>query len=234
MAMLPPSVVTTSPPPQPPPLPLSPTSRSSRSPILGAPAPAPVPAPPLLELFEGDDSYPVGEFIAMAEYMMSSHADYYVTAARRIGYASNNFSGRARLWFTYILGKSPRPHCLRSWDEFRTALLQYFGDVDPVPHTVLLRLTQEDNDVVWYAKEFREKAAVCRVAVDHEYYRRWFVLGLQPAIRDRTLRALYHLGTFQDVVRHAREIEVALLAVSQPHTAHSSHLSRTRAHTPTH
>lgn len=222
MAMLPPSVITTSPPLPPVPTPLSPTSRSSRSPIQ-IPAPAPVPAPPLLELFEGDDGYPVAEFVNMAEYMMSAHADYYTTAARRIAYVSNNFSGRARLWFTYILGKSPRPHCLRSWEEFRVALLQYFGDVDPVPHTVLLKLNQEDHETVWYAREFREKAAACRVDVNHEYYRRWFVLGLQPAIRDRTLRAFYHLSSFQEVVRHAREIEVALLSVLP--NSHHSHTS---------
>lgn len=226
-SVLPPSVVTTSPPPLPP-LPLSPSSRASRSPILSG-VPTPVPAPHLLELFEGDDAYPVGEFVAMAEFAMAAHADYYTTAARRIAFVSNNFSGRARLWFTYILGKNPRPHCLRSWEEFKTALLQYFGDVDPVPHTVLLRLTQEDNDVVWYAKEFREKAVGCRVAVDHEYYRRWFVLGLQPAIRERTLRALYHLATFQDVVRHAREIEVALLGVTRQ-GSHVSHVSQAATH----
>lgn len=166
--------------------------------------------PPMVHLFSGAYTYPVEEFVAIADASMAAAPDYYCTPERKRAYVVAALTGRARLWFT----RWSQHHLSASHEEFRSALLEEFHINDtPTEHQKFRHLTQGLSTVACYARDFEAAAGRSKEAVDTQFNRLRFAYGLSPHISDYVLERFADCPTFKDLVNEAGLVEEHFKAI---------------------
>lgn len=164
----------------------------------------PRPVPAMVHHFSGAYTYPVEEFLAVADACMAAAPDYYCTPRRRCAYVAAALVGRARLWFTHWA----KHHASASYEAFRAALLEEFHIGDPPTEQQKFRhLTQGISSVACYAREFETGAAIAMENEESQQSRLRFAYGLSSPIRAHVLERFAYCATFKDLVNEARRIE---------------------------
>lgn len=92
--------------------------------------PSPLSLPPA-ELFSGDASYPVEQFLAILDAtwpLLPLPADEPRLSAAKIAYLAQHLRGRARLWFAeHLHHRASGMHGAHTYAQLRAHLLQVFG-----------------------------------------------------------------------------------------------------------
>lgn len=155
--------------------------------------------------FHGAYTYPVEEFLAVADTCMAAAPDYYCTPERKRAYIAAALTGRARLWFTHWTKQNPSAS---SYEEFRAALMEEFHiDDSPTEKQKLRHLTQGISTVACYAKAFEIAARRNKEDVQTQYNRLHFAYGLNERISAHVLERFAYCPTLEDLVNEARQIE---------------------------
>lgn len=164
----------------------------------------PRPVPAMVHLFSGAYTYPVEEFLAVADACMAAAPDYYCTPERKRVYVAAALAGRARLWFT----NWAKHHISASYEEFRSALLDEFHiDDAPTEQQKFRHLTQGISTVACYAREFETAACLSKEEVETQYNRLRFAYGLNRPVSGHVLERFAYCPTFKDLVNEAKHIE---------------------------
>ena len=128
----------------------------------------------MVHLFSGAYTYPVEEFLAVADACMAEAPGYYCTPERKRAYVVAALAGRARLWFT----NWAKHHLSASYEEFRSALLDEFHiDDTPSEQQKFRHLTQGISTVACYVREFESTAGRSKEDVETQYNRLRFAYG---------------------------------------------------------
>lgn len=97
--------------------------------------PSPLSLPPA-ELFSGDASYPVEQFLAILDAtwpLLPLPADEPRLSAAKIAYLAQHLRGRARLWFAeHLHHRASGMHGAHTYAQLRAHLLQVFGSELPL------------------------------------------------------------------------------------------------------
>lgn len=158
----------------------------------------------MAHLFSGAYTYPVEEFLAVADACMAAAPDYYCTPERKRAYVVAALTGRARLWFT----DWAKHHLTASYEGFRSALLEEFHiDGEPTEQQKFRHLTQGISTVTCYASEFETAACHSMEEVETQYNRLRFSYGLNQPIRSQVLERFAFCPTFKDLVNEAKHVE---------------------------
>ncbi|EKD03323.1 hypothetical protein A1Q2_02433 [Trichosporon asahii var. asahii CBS 8904] len=183
------------------------------------------PAPPLAQLFSGDFSFPVDEFLVLVETNTLPHKCYYAHTPHKTAYVANALTGRARLWYVRWAGerehKAPvynekgqsfqsawKTYKDKHYETFRRDLVAQFGIPEFItPPFALRHLTQNRLPVQQYVDRWTELANACLENLDSEYNRYWFIYGLRKEIRDHMLEVFPFFRTFAKIVDEAKAME---------------------------
>lgn len=158
----------------------------------------------MLQSFSGAYTFPVEEFIAIAETCMAAAPEYYCSPERKRAYIAAALTGRARLWFTRWV----KLHGSASYEDLRSAILDEFHIEDkPTEDQRLRHLTQGVRGVMQYAQEFETAASFAMELVDTQYNRLWFAHGLSPSISQKVLESFTLCPTFDHLVLQAKHVE---------------------------
>lgn len=183
------------------------------------------PAPPMAQLFSGDFSFPVDEFLVLIETNTLPHKCYYAHTPHKTAYVANHLTGRARLWYVSWAGdrehKAPvynekgqsfqsawKAYKDKHYEMFRRDLVAQFGLPEFITPVYALRhLTQNRLPVQQYVDRWTELATACLENLDSEYNCYWFIYGLRKDIRDHMLEVFPFFRTFAKIVDEAKAME---------------------------